>query len=128
VTPELFTHPGFHLFAAGLDEVAVARAARLAGCEHRLADLSAVGSRDELLAALRATFELPGYVRRNWDSLDEALRDLGWLERRPRVLTIRGWSDFDAAQPEMASMLLRVLCSAIAAHAETAAPLHVVVI
>lgn len=36
-------------------------------------------SKDELMDELRSLLHLPDYFGRNWDALEECLRDLGWL-------------------------------------------------
>lgn len=46
-------------------------------------DLANAGSKSQLLEALKTGMELPDYFGRNWDALEECLRDLdkrnGWL-------------------------------------------------
>jgi Barstar (barnase inhibitor) len=55
-----------------------------------LLDLSAGGltREEELLDGLAKTFQFPSYWGRNWDAVDECLRDLEWLPARGCVLRV----------------------------------------
>jgi len=45
-----------------------------------------LASEHELFDAISEAAAFPGYFGRNWDALDECLRDLGWIENRKVVL------------------------------------------
>jgi RNAse (barnase) inhibitor barstar len=47
---------------------------------------SSLGTKAELLEALRLALALPDYFGRNWDALDEVLRDLNWIRERDVIL------------------------------------------
>jgi hypothetical protein len=47
---------------------------------------SGLGTKAELLEALRLALSLPDYFGRNWDALDEVLRDLEWIRERNVIL------------------------------------------
>jgi hypothetical protein len=54
------------------------------------ADLSAVGSKGEFLAALAQAIQAPEWFGNNWDALTDALGDLSWLGAMPGyVLLLR---------------------------------------
>lgn len=68
-------------------------------------DGAAVQSRDELLDAIAAALEFPDYFGRNWDALDECLRDLAWLPADGYVLIVRDAGDFWHDHPGLAGRL-----------------------
>ena len=58
------------------------------------ADLSAVGSKGEFLAALAQAVGAPEWFGKNWDALADALGDLSWLGGVPGyVLLLRNGGD-----------------------------------
>jgi RNAse (barnase) inhibitor barstar len=52
-------------------------------------DGSRIGDADELMDALAVGFSFPDYFGRNWDAVDECLRDLSWLPADGYVLVVR---------------------------------------
>ena len=49
---------------------------------------SEITGKEELMDGLAVGFSLPGYFGRNWDAVDECLRDLSWLPARGYVLVV----------------------------------------
>jgi hypothetical protein len=90
-------------------------------------DLSAVDSKAGLLDVLASGLDFPGWVGRNWDALDDALRDLSWWPpgTRGRVLLIRGAERAAAHAPGAARVLGEVFEHAADRWATTGTPLVV---
>ena len=63
-------------------------------------------SRDDLFSALEKTLHLPWYFGRNWDALDECLRDLSWISQR-RVVIVH--QDLPCMDPQTLTTYLDVL-------------------
>lgn len=53
-------------------------------------DASRIESDQDLFAALDYAFHFPEYFGKNWDALDECLRDLSWIPSKGYVLVVRG--------------------------------------
>jgi hypothetical protein len=51
---------------------------------------ASIRDRDELFDVLTRELRLPGYFGRNWDALDECLRDLSWIDQRDVILAHHG--------------------------------------
>lgn len=68
-------------------------------------DGSAVQSRAELLDSIGAALEFPDYFGRNWDALDDCLRDLSWLPAAGYVLIVSHAGDFWHDHPGLAGRL-----------------------
>ena len=49
----------------------------------------AIKNADDLLDALAQAMQFPEYFGRNWDALDECLRDMSWLPAKGYVLFLR---------------------------------------
>src|SRR5262245_49080434 len=98
-----------------------------AGWSVRVVDLSAVESKADLLGALARGLDFPGWVGRNWDALDDALRDLSWWPpgSRGRALVVRGAVRGADRSPADARVLRDVLEHAATRWAGTSTPLAV---
>lgn len=53
------------------------------------ADLSAVHSKGEFLAAIAQSVQAPGWLGKNWDALADVLGDLSWQPAAGYVLVLR---------------------------------------
>jgi RNAse (barnase) inhibitor barstar len=71
----------------GLELVDDPRAVAAAPGEFLARIPAGLDGRDALFDALTRALRLPDYFGRNWDALDECLRDLGWIGAR-RVLLV----------------------------------------
>lgn len=77
------------------------------------ADLSAVGSKGEFLAALAQAIQAPEWFGNNWDALADALDDLSWLGDVPGyVLLLRNGGDTLGLSPEEHAIALEILAGA----------------
>lgn len=95
----------------------------------RVVDVTGVDSKAALLDAFREPLAFPGWVGRNWDALEDALRDLSWWPagERGRALIVAGASRIeDGLDAEW-----RTLCDVLGTAAEwwrsTEEPLGVLV-
>ena len=70
------------------DAHALAAAAAAAKLKLRAADLSAVGSKAELLAVLAKGLGLPDHFGNNWDALADCIEDDDWLGRTGCVIAV----------------------------------------
>ncbi|MBM3667088.1 MAG: barstar family protein [Actinobacteria bacterium] len=104
-----------------------AEALGAAGVRVAALDAAAIGSKQELMAALSEALEFPDYFGGNWDALDECLRDLGsWHEQRGHAVVIEHGEELWRREPELAGMLVRSWIDAGAAWAEKGVPFHLV--
>jgi hypothetical protein len=106
-------------------------AARLmrTGWAVRVVDLAEVRDKTGLLDAFGRALTFPSWVGRNWDALDDALRDLSWWapgERGRAIIVARAGRMDDALDGEWATVC-DVLTTATERWRETATPLGVLV-
>jgi hypothetical protein len=74
------------------------------------ADLSAVQSKGELLAAVAQAIHAPDWLGKNWDALADVLGDLSWQPATGYVLIMRNGGDtlhLDARDHEIATAILQ---------------------
>jgi Barstar (barnase inhibitor) len=67
---------------------------------HEIADAG------DLMDALAVGFSFPGYFGRNWDAVEECLRDLSWLPAEGYALVIRGAERLWSRDPRLAGRLV----------------------
>ena len=89
-------------------------------------DLDAAADDGELMDALASGFSFPDYFGRNWDAVEECLRDLSWLPADGYVLVVRGAEPLWRRDPRLAAKLVRtwLFCAEHWARRET--PFHLV--
>ena len=80
-----------------------------------------------IMDAIARGLDFPGWVGRNWDALDDALRDLSWWlpAERGRLVLVRGAGPVGPAVPRERRILQDVLETAVARWATTDSPLVV---
>jgi hypothetical protein len=85
-----------------------------------------IGDEGELMDELAIGFSFPGYFGRNWDAVDECLRDLSWLPGDGYVLVVVDAEPLWRRNPRMPAKLMRswLLCAEHWARRET--PFHLV--
>lgn len=122
LSPDL--SPGVHQLDAGTVTAAALVSAKQAGWATAVVDVADTGDKAGLLDAFADALYFPSWVGRNWDALDDALRDLSWWPAgdRGRLVLIRG-VDMADLRPIHVSVLLDVLYVATASWAETDTPL-----
>lgn len=87
---------GLYRLGSRTSAAMVRREAEAAGGLFLPIDGAGVTSKREFLLACAEGLRFPAYVGKNWDALEEALRDLSWLARREQ----RGYvALFDPAAP-----------------------------
>lgn len=87
--------------------------------------LDGVTGKDSLLEAVAGALDFPGYHRPNWDSFEELLLDLSWLDSGPRVLVLTGSAAFAERDPDAWEVSLAIWARAVQLHARGSTPLHV---
>ena len=100
-----------------------------AGWSVRVVDLGEARNKAGLLEAFRGPLAFPSWVGRNWDALDDALRDLSWWvpgERGRALIVARAGRIDDVLRGEWAT-LCDVLASATDRWRTTSTPLGVLV-
>jgi len=83
-------------------------------------------TKESLLDAVAGVLAFPDYFGRNWDALDECLRDLTWLEASGIVLVLEGSRTAWQATPEPLGRLISCWLLAAEAWSEEGRPLHLV--
>jgi len=92
-------------------------------------DASRVQGDADLLDRLGAAFDAPPYFGRNWDALDEALRDLDWLGAPPpggHVLLVDRAAALWATHGPAAGRLVEAWLAAAESWAAEGVPFHLV--
>lgn len=87
--------------------------------------LDGITDKASLIEAVAGVLEFPGYGRPNWDSYEELLLDLTWLDSGPRVLVLTGSTAFAEHDPDAWEVALSIWARATQLHARGSAPLHV---
>jgi hypothetical protein len=70
-------------------------------------DGDAVTEDGDLMDALAVGFSFPDYFGRNWDAVDECLRDLSWLPAEGYVLVVRRAERLWRRDPRIPARLVR---------------------
>lgn len=109
-------------------EDVVAHLAR-AGWSVRVVDVAEARDKAGLLGAFAVALAFPSWVGRNWDALDDALRDLSWWPAgaRGRAIIVAGGGRLDDALAPDWPTLCDVLVTATERWRDTDAPLGVLV-
>jgi len=121
--------PGVARLRSRSSTVDVAAHLARAGWAVRVVDLGEVRDKAGLLEAFRGPLAFPAWVGRNWDALDDALRDLSWWppgERGRAIIVARAGRLDDDLRAEWAT-LCDVLATATERWRATSTPLGVLV-
>lgn len=100
-----------------------------AGWAVRVVDLNEVRDKAGILEAFERALSFPDWVGRNWDALDDALRDLSWWPpgERGRAIIVAGAGRLDDDLQREWATLCDVLVTATERWRTTAKPLGVLV-
>ena len=99
-------------FVAGEDLATIEAAADDAGLLARRIDLHGCVDKAALLLRLANALDFPAGLGRNWDALDDALRDLSWLQAAGYVLLFDAASELRDADEAGFDTLLEILDNA----------------
>jgi RNAse (barnase) inhibitor barstar len=80
----------------------------------------------ELMDALAVGFSFPDYFGRNWDAVDECLRDLSWLPGDGYTLVVRGAERLWSREPRLAGRLVESWLFSAEHWARLEKPFHLV--
>jgi hypothetical protein len=102
---------------------------RRAGWEVRVVDVGEASDKGELLGAFARALSVPSWVGRNWDALDDALRDLSWWApgERGRALIVAQAGRLDDGLEHEWSTLCDILVAAADRWRDSPTPLGVLV-
>ncbi len=119
---------GIHSAPPFLSAGSLQEALEACGLATFVVDLRGVGDKAGILRAMATALHFPGWVGRNWDALEDAMRELSWLPTgtRGRAILMLGAEQPSAGSSEELEVLGDVLESAVARWAGTDAPLIVV--
>ena len=117
-------HPAPPILSAG----SLQEALEACGLATFVVDLRGADGKAGILRAIATDLHFPGWVGRNWDALEDAMRDLSWLPTgtQGRAILLLGAEQPSAGSSEELEVLEDVLESAVASWAGTDTPLIVV--
>lgn len=90
-------------------------------------DLRGVPDKAALLEAWAESVDAPDWVGRNWDALEEAMRDLSWARAERYVVIVTGAAQLASADPKSWRTALDILRSAVAEWGSRGIPMLVLV-
>ncbi|MDQ3057023.1 MAG: barstar family protein [Pseudomonadota bacterium] len=97
-------------------------AARDAGLLVRRIDFGGCSSKATLMLRIGSALDFPSGSGRNWDALNDRLRDLSWLEAEGYMLLIDSVGDLRDAEESDFDMLLEILEEVAGEWAERGTP------
>lgn len=71
-----------------------------------------IADKTQLLEQLSRSLHMPNHIGRNWDGIEEALRDLKWIVSKSYIVFIDDANHLWAASPSTAGVLVEVWLSA----------------
>jgi RNAse (barnase) inhibitor barstar len=122
--------PGVHVWTADRREAARgATEAERAGWRVFWLDGAGVRDKATLLERCVEEFALPAHFGRNWDALQDTLRDLSWTPTTCGYLVVYDhWEELADADPATHRTLMKVFEAAAAHWRRTATPMAVLVL
>jgi hypothetical protein len=117
--------PGVHRLRSRSATSALRQRLERSGWATAAVDLVTAPDKASILEAIAHGLVFPTWVGRNWDALDDALRDLSWWPAgdRGRVIVIRGAGRMATSMPRDRMTLHDVLATATRRWAATGTPL-----
>ncbi len=105
----------------------VQRALEAQGIRCFVVDLRGVSDKAVLLETWASSIGAPEWVGRNWDAIEEAMRDLSWARAERYVVIVTGGGALASADPRVWRTALDILRSAVAEWDSRGMPLLVLV-
>nr|WP_258052973.1 barstar family protein [Streptomyces sp. Ru73] len=114
------TLPGVLSWPAGRPVQHALDAALAAGWQGTVLDLEGVTDKAEFMTRAETALRLPSWFGRNWDALADCLGDLSWWPvHGGRLLVVRAWQGYAAAEPDEWRAAESVLADAVARWRDT---------
>lgn len=137
IAPLMRPRPPWVLWHVSESPAALTTRLLFSGCAWRSLAGSSMRTTDELFAEFHMALSFPEYFGRNWNALEDCLRDLAWWPAQAYVLVVTDASEILAAEASSEfSLMLRILRSVASQWAEPvdlpdgsrrpATPFHVV--
>lgn len=118
---------GLREFRSRRSSVGIQRSLEAQGIRCFLLDLRGVMDRAGLLEAWAASVGAPEWVGRNWDAMDEAMRDLSWARAERYVMIVTGASALASAEPNTWHTALDILRTSVVEWESRGIPMLVLV-
>jgi RNAse (barnase) inhibitor barstar len=115
------------VYGLSLPTAMLGAAARHEGLHYVEIDLSEVGDKAELLAALADGLEFPEWFGGNWDALEDCLMDLSWIDAPGYVIVLADCDELIGESPDDFTVALEVFDGAATFWHETERPFWVFV-
>lgn len=118
---------GLREFRSHLTSVDICERLETRGIRCFVLDLRGVSDKAGLLETWAESIRAPEWVGRNWDAMDEAMRDLSWARAERYVVIVTGAGELASADPKAWQMALDILRTAIAEWEARGIPMLVLV-
>jgi hypothetical protein len=120
--------PGIHRAPSALTAASLETALNASGLATLVVDLRDAEEKAQILDVFATGLRFPSWVGRNWDALDDALRDLSWLPTgtRGRAILLLSPRQPSASPSDELEVVHDVLKWAVESQAATRTPLIVV--
>jgi RNAse (barnase) inhibitor barstar len=97
-----------------------------AGINTTTVSMSQVHTKEQLLDSLAQAFRFPSYFGRNWDALDESMRDLSWMPAAGYVVCFTYSLEFWRSNTRLAGELVEISLGVAEWWSGRQVPFHVV--
>jgi hypothetical protein len=120
--------PGVYRLTSRASAETIAAAAAQKGWRVAHLDGRWIATKADFLRAAAAALDFPTYSGRNWDALQDNLRDLAWAPAEAGYLVLYdNAGEFAAANPADFAVALDILRSSVASWRDTATPMTVLI-
>lgn len=117
--------PAVYRYTARTSAEKIARQAEARGWRCFYLDGGQIGDKGDFLRVWSEVAVFPPYFGRNWDALDESLRDLAWAPAQGYLVLYDEVAHFAAARPDEFAVALDILQTAVEYWQTTATPMVV---
>lgn len=118
---------GLYEFCSRVSSEELRRSLEAQGVRCFVLDLRGVPDKAALLEAWAESVDAPDWVGRNWDALEEAMRDLSWARAERYVVIVTGAAELASGDPKSWRTALDILRSAVAEWVSRGIPMLVLV-